>query len=377
MEKILFIAAVESHILNFHIPYIYYFKNRRYEVHIAVKLGNRRDEFKDMGVVCHNIDFSRSPASLKNIKALKMLINTMKENKFSLVHVHTPVGGFLGRAACSLTNTHPVLYTAHGFHFYRGAPLKNWVFYYTLEKIASRWTDGLILLNNEDYSIGEKFKLREKEACFLVNGVGVDLEKYSEIDNIAKNILRQEYGYSEEDFIILAVAELIERKNFKQIIDAVGRIKSDKNIYCLIVGEGRLEDNLKEYVKYNKLDKRIVFMGFRFDIPKLLNICDVLLLTSLHEGLPKAIMEAMAAGKPIIATDVRGNRDLVSNGENGYLVRVNDVNSTEECIEELLSLKTLRAAMGSKSRELIEKYSLKRVEEDMDKIYTRFLSRAK
>jgi glycosyltransferase involved in cell wall biosynthesis len=374
MKKILFIATVESHILNFHIPFIQYFQNKGYEVHVAAKLGNRQDELKALNIMYHNIEFSRSPYSLSNIKALNQLIKLMRENKFSLVHVHTPVGAFLGRLGAKITNTKPVLYTAHGFHFYKGAPLKNWLIYYTMEKIAAHWTEGLITMNEEDFNIAKKFKLKKKDAVFYVHGVGIDIEKYSRNDEERRKKLRGKLGFSEDDILILTVAEVNTNKNYKQIIDAIKTFKNYySNIYYLIVGTGEKEKELKNYVLISNLGSRIKFLGYREDIPEILNAIDIFGLTSLREGLPRAIMEAMAAGKPIIATNVRGNRDLVVNGVNGYLVPLNDVEATAKAITRLAENTTLRTKMGEEGRKIIQDYVLEKVLKEMDEIYSLYL----
>ncbi|MEW8963483.1 glycosyltransferase family 4 protein [Paraclostridium dentum] len=374
MKKILFIATVESHILNFHIPFIQYFQNKGYEVHTATKLGDRQEELKNFSIICHNIDFSRSPYSLSNVKALNQLIKVMRENKFSLVHVHTPVGAFLGRLAAKITNTQPVLYTAHGFHFYKGAPLKNWILYYTMEKIAAHWTDGLITMNEEDFNIAKKFNLRRKDAIFYVHGVGIDIEKYSINDDEKRKKLREELGFSEDDILILTVAEINTNKNHKQVIDAIKPLRDYySNVYYLIVGTGKKEKELKNYVLFSNLENRIKFLGYRKDIPEILNAVDIFALTSLREGLPRAIMEAMAAGKPIIATNVRGNRDLVVDGVNGYLVPVNDVEATAEAITKLAENTTLRTKMGEEGRKIIQDYAIEKVLKEMDEIYSLYL----
>jgi len=167
-RKVLFVATVESHLLNFHIPFMKLLQEKGYEVHVATKLGNRQQEFDEIGVIKHNVDFSRSPYSPKVFKSLQQMEKLLKEIRFSLVHVHTPVAAFVTRLACQRTNTHPVLYTAHGFHFYKGAPLKNWLLYYNMEKLAAHWTDGLITINEEDYKAAQKFKLRKNGKVFFV-----------------------------------------------------------------------------------------------------------------------------------------------------------------------------------------------------------------
>ncbi|MCG0274831.1 MAG: glycosyltransferase family 4 protein [Thermosediminibacteraceae bacterium] len=372
MKKILFIATVESHIINFHIPFIRYFQEKGFEVHVATKLGSTQKDLKEIEVICHNVDFERSPYSASNIKALRQLITIMKNNKFSLVHVHTPVGAFLGRLAAKITNTKPVLYTAHGFHFYKGAPLKNWLIYYNMERLAARWTDGLITMNEEDYEAAKNLPLRNKNGVYKVHGVGVDLKKYFREEHVRKQV-RHELGLKDDDICILTVAEMIPRKNHIQLIKAMNLVKRN-NIFCFFVGDGELEKELRQYVKSSNLDNIIKFLGFRRDIPELLAASDICCLVSLHEGLPRCIMEAMAAGKPVIATDVRGNRDLVRDGVNGILVPVNDVEATVRAIESLSLDEKLRQKMGREGMRIIQDFSIENVLKEMDEIYRIYLS---
>jgi glycosyltransferase involved in cell wall biosynthesis len=297
----------------------------------------------------------------------------MKNNKFSLVHVHTPVGAFLGRLAAKITETKPVLYTAHGFHFYKGAPLKNWLFYYTMEKLAARWTDGLITMNEEDYMAAKSLPLRNKNGIYKVHGVGVDLKRYFNEDKLVRKRVRNELGLNEDDICILMVAELIPRKNHIQLIKSLKLAEVNNNIFCFFVGNGELERELKQYVRLNNLDYNIKFLGFRKDIPELLAASDICCLMSLHEGLPRCIMEAMAAGKPVIATNVRGNRDLIQDGVNGILVPVNDVEATAKAIEKLSHDEQLRQKMGREGRRIIEDFSVENVLKEMDEIYKCYL----
>ncbi|MGJ7045214.1 glycosyltransferase family 4 protein [Thermoanaerobacterium thermosulfurigenes] len=372
MKKILFIATVESHTLNFHIPFIQYFQKKGYEVHVATKLGNRRDELRKLGIVCCDIDFERSPYSFSNLKALNQLIKIMRENKYSLIHVHTPVGAFLGRLAAKITGTKPVIYTAHGFHFYKGASIKNWLIYYTMERLAAHWTDGLITMNDEDYNVAKRFKLRKSNAVFYAHGVGLDIDKYTISDENKRKQMRKEFGFDEKDIVILTVAELNANKNHKQILDSLIKLKSLGNVYYLIVGTGEYECYLKKYVEENGLSGKVKLLGFRYNIPDLLNISDIFALTSMREGLPRCIMEAMAAGKPVVATDVRGNRDLVRDGVNGYLVPLDDVNATVDVLQDLIESEDLRKKMGDDGRKIIQDYSIDKVLKEMDEIYKKY-----
>jgi len=368
-RKVLFVATVESHLLNFHIPFMKLLQGKDYEVHIATKLGNRQQEFDDIGVIKHNVDFSRSPYSPKVFKSLQQMEKLLEEIRFSLVHVHTPVAAFVTRLACQRTNTHPVLYTAHGFHFYKGAPLKNWLLYYNMEKLAAHWTDGLITINEEDYKAAQKFKLRKNGKVFFVPGVGVDIVGLEQrIASIDRSEKRKELGISELSTVLITVAELIPRKNHIQVLKALSKLNKT-NFHYLVVGNGESEQQLKKAVNELMLQDKVSFLGFRRDVPELMASSDIFILTSRHEGLTRAIMEAMAVGLPIIATDVRGNRDLVKSGENGYLVPLDDVETTSQVIKKLISSPELRNSMQEKNKEKARAYALDRILPQMEKIY--------
>jgi len=297
----------------------------------------------------------------------------LKEIRFSLVHVHTPVAAFVTRLACQRTNTHPVLYTAHGFHFYKGAPLKNWLLYYNMEKLAARWTDGLITINEEDFEAAKKFRLRNNGQVFYVPGVGVDVEAIQQrAAAIDRSTKRRELGIDDKSTVIITVGELNTNKNHTQVLRALSELRKT-NLHYLIVGTGENELKLKKMVKQLSLQNNVSFLGFRKDIPELLSASDIFILTSRREGLPRAILEAMAVGLPIIATNVRGNRDLVKHGENGYSVQLDDVQQTILAIEALSSSKSLRESMGEINREVVREYSLERVLSETEVIYDFFL----
>lgn len=375
MKRVLFVATVESHLLNFHIPFMKLLQEKGYEVHVATKLGNRQHEFDDIGVIKHNVDFSRSPYSPKVFKSLQQMEKLLEEIRFSLVHVHTPVAAFVTRLACQRTNTHPVLYTAHGFHFYKGAPLKNWLLYYNMEKLAAHWTDGLITINEEDYKAAQKFKLRKNGKVFFVPGVGVDIANLEQrIASIDRSEKRKELGLSIDTVVIISVGELNANKNHIQALKALSKL-TKTNFQYLIVGNGESEQKLKKAVNELMLQDKVSFLGFRGDVPELLAASDAFILTSRREGLPKAVLEAMAVGLPIIATDVRGNRDLVKSGENGYLVPLDDAEQTAIAIERLINSGNLRRSMGEKSKELVKQYDLQNIIPQMEEIYDLFLSR--
>lgn len=376
-KNVLFIATVQSHIMNFHVPYLNYFQSEGYTVYVACKLDKEKYtniEKLHPNIIWIDVDFSRNPFSFKTITTTKEICKLMKNIKFNLVHVHTPVGSIVGRIGAKITNTAPVIYTAHGFHFFKGAPIKNWLLYYPAEKITSKFTDAIITMNNEDYLLAKKFlKPRKKENVFRVNGVGIDIDRYkfSEMKDIN---YKKSIGLNEDDFVITVVAELIDRKNHKQLIEAIKDIIANHpNIKVLFVGDGILYENIKEIINKYKLNNNIFLLGFRKDIERILNITDVVTLFSHHEGLPKNIMEAMAAEKPVICTKIRGNVDLIKHNKNGILVDINDIKSTQKAILKLYNDNILCVSMGKYNKEIIDKYSVKNVLKEVKEIYEKVI----
>lgn len=374
MKKVLFIATVESHLLNFHIPYMKYFQSKGCEVHVAAKLGDRKNEFHEIGVQAFNIDFSKKILSVSNLKAYKQLCNLMLQNKYSLIHMHTPIAAFIGRLAAKKTKSKSVLYTAHGFHFYKGAPIINWLIFYPLEKLAAYYTDGLITINREDYEVAKNFKLRDSNGLFYVPGVGVDINFYNFIDNDEIINFREYLKLKTDDFLITTIAELNKNKNQLQVIKAIRQINKMgyKNIKYLIVGEGPYYKKLKNKIEKYNLTENIILYGYSKEVPKIINSSDVIILTSKREGLPKCIMEAMAAGKPVIVTNVRGSRDLIINNENGYIISVNNINQTSKAILEMYNSKTIKQ-FGENSKSLIKKYSIDIIMKEYINVYNKYI----
>ena len=352
-----------------------YFQDKGYEVHVATKLGERRVELEQHGIICHNVPFSRSINPLIALRALTQLFKLMRKNKYFLVHVHTPMASFLGSLAAKLTNTKPVLHTVHGFHFYKGAPWYYWTFIYPAEYLIARWTDGLIVINQEDYINAQRMGFKPNKNLFLVHGVGVDLKKYKKNIPFSNNGIKDELGLKERDLIISCVAEFIPRKNHIFLLKSWEKItKKFNNIHLLFIGKGKCLNNLKEYVKQNLLP-RVYFLGYRNDVPKILLKSDIVVLVSKHEGLPRSIMEGIASGKPVIVSNVRGNHDLVEQGNNGFLVDLGDIDGLISSMKKLITNDKLRDDMGKASLEKIKEYDIEKVLAEMSSIYDYYLEK--
>jgi len=352
----------------FHIPYLEWFKKNGYEVHVAAR--NDYDN-KDECIIpfCdrfHDLPFERSPIRKNNLQVYKDLKNIIDTEQYEIIHCHTPMGGAIGRLAARSTREKgtKVIYTAHGFHFFKGAPLVNWLAYYTAERWLSRYTDVLITINKEDYESAKKFKADRIE---YVPGVGIDTDKFknNEVNKIEK---RKSIGVSEDDFMIISVGELNKNKNHQVIMRAIARLKNQKIKYVLC-GQGPLQTELRELAKELDIEKQVKFLGFRKDIPELMNIADLFAFPSFREGLSLSLMEAMASGLPVVCSRIRGNVDLIEDGKGGYLVEPDDVERFVKKITELVDDSRLRSQLGRFNARRIETYSVNNVLLDMQKIY--------
>ena len=369
MKKVLFVATITKHITTFHLPYLKMFKEHGYEVHVATD-DDAPIPYCD---VHHKINIRRNPFKIDNLKAIKQLKRIINEEKFDIVHCHTPMGSVVARLAAkeARKNGTRVIYTAHGYHFFKGAPLINWLLYYPVEKWLAKYTDTQITITQEDYDLAKKkFKIKD---LHLVHGVGLDEEKFNiEVTEDEKKKLKKSLGINEDDFVIIYTAEISKRKGQKLLIKSIKKVIEDNNkVKLLLVGNDSLHGECQKLVKRLNLEKNILFLGYRNDVPKLLKIADLAVSTSRQEGLPVNLMEAMYMGLPIVATDCRGNRDLVINDVNGFLVKEKKSKKRyiQLCIEKLENDKNLGRIFGKNSKKFVEKYTIKNVRDDMKKIY--------
>lgn len=367
-KKVLFSATITKHILSFHIPYLKFFHEMGYEVHVASS-GEEQIPYCDKHI---NISFERSPLKFANLRAYFDLKNLINNEKYSLVHCHTPMGGVITRLAAKrsrkLWETSSI-YTAHGFHFFKGAPMKNWLIYYPIEKLLSKCTDILITINQEDYDAAVNKKFKSKKIA-LINGVGINLEKFKPQTEDKKLYLRQEYGYNADDFILMYAGELSYRKHQDLLIKVAGKLKDRiPNLKVLLAGNGDLEEQYRKQIEDLGVHSQVELLGFRKDIDNLMNLADLAVSASRQEGLPVNVMEAMATGLPLVVTDCRGNRDLVTDNENGYVVGIDEVERFSNAIEKLYYSVDLRNKFRENNLMKIRSFSLHNVLKDMSNIY--------
>lgn len=322
------------------------------------------DCYKEWGCKLFQISCSRSPLNKGNIDAIREIKKLVSENRYDIVHCHTPIAAACTRLACRnvrKTGT-KVIYTAHGFHFYQGAPLKNWLLFYPVEKLCSYFTDVLITINKEDYKFA-KSKLTTPNIQY-VPGVGIDVDRFANtiIDTKKK---RAEIGVPEQAYMLLSVGELNVNKNHQIVLKALAQLKGT-NIHYVIAGRGNQYNNLLTLASHLDIADQFHLIGHRDDVAELYKAADAYLLPSIREGLNVSVMEAMASGLPCIISDIRGNRDLIDEGKGGFLV-----NSMDEraFAEKITNLKPYCSNFGKYNAQKARIYNVKRINEEMKTIY--------
>lgn len=318
--KILYVTTIAG-TMGFFKSFIGELVKKEHTVDLACNCSDPVDEaYSQLGCKVHNIPFSRSPLNTANFKAYKVLKKLVQSENYDIVHCHTPVAAACTRLACIKARKKgtKVFYTAHGFHFYKGAPLKNWLVYYPIEKVCSYFTDTLITINREDYALAQK-KMKAKRVEY-VQGVGIDTKRFFdfELSDEQKSQLRKGIDVPENARLLVSVGELNANKNHEVVLRALPLLK-DKSIHYAIAGTGSKAEYLKVLAKELGVEERFHLLGYQKDVVKLYKIADCFMHPSFREGLPVSVMEAMACGLPIVAADNRGTRDLCENGINGFM----------------------------------------------------------
>lgn len=318
MKKVLFVAkVVRSHIATFHLPYLKMFKEMGWET--AVAAHNDYDDPRDCVIpncdTYFDVPFDRFPLSPNNVTSYRQLKKIIDAGEYDIIHCHTPVSAMITRLAALSARKRgtKVIYTAHGFHFFKGAPLINWLLYFPVEWALAHFTDALITINKEDYARAQKFAAKK---VYYVPGVGIDTKKFAPNPEVRIR-KRHEFGFEDNEIVLLSVGEVNENKNHKVVIEALAQL-GRRDVKYVICGTGPLMDSYRQLAETLDIADQLILAGFRKDVAEFYQAADIFVFPSLREGLPVAVMEAMASGLPVLCSKIRGSSDLIT--DNGYYI---------------------------------------------------------
>ena len=369
--KVLLTATVQSHICQFHKPLVEILHAHGCEVHVAAKnnLAEKNGLKLDFVEKVYDVPFARSPKSKNNINAYREIKKIVNQEHYDVIHCNTPMGGIVTRlAARKVRKRGPkVYYTAHGFHFYEGAPKKNWIVFYPIEKIFSCLTDKLITITAEDFNFAKRKFYCQVER---IHGVGVDEKRYFPVDKSEKMKLRKEMGFNMEQKIILCVGELLPNKNQKMAIHMMKYIVDQhSNSVLLLAGNGPERDDLEQEIEACRMNDHVKLLGYCTNLQDYQHIADVLVSCSKREGLPANIVEAMLSETPIVASRNRGHKELIQDGETGFLVDVNDTKDMAQKVLKILNDDELQKQISEDAKKYAEQYNYSNVKQELETIY--------
>lgn len=326
------------------------------------------EDCKTYGIKAVHVDFARNPLSKKNITAHKQLSEIIRGGGYDVVHCNTPIGGVLGRICAHEAQIPTVIYQAHGFHFWKGAPAKNWLMYYSVEKALAHWTDILITINQEDYERAKKFHLHKGGKLILHPGVGVNIANFQDVE-VDRSQNRAELGVKPDQTVFITVGELIDRKNHDILIDAMKKLNKSDTV-LLIAGAGENMNKLQSKIDREGLQSTVKLLGYRTDVKELLKASDCFVFSSFQEGLPGALMEAMASGLPCVASNIRGNTDAL--GDSPFMFAPNDCDQLVLHMEKMLD-PDVRYAEAEKNKVRVQKFDISEAVSAYKAIYSGLL----
>jgi glycosyltransferase involved in cell wall biosynthesis len=375
--RILFVATVDSHLYYFHLPFMRLLRDMGYDVEAAAGPSGFAARIESAGFHVIPFGFTKNPLDPHLPGITARLTRLMKERHYVMVHTHTPISGFVGRYAAHRAGVPHVMYTAHGFHFHPlGRPALNRL-YVMIERVASRWTDVLVVINHEDAVVARALFARPGLDIEEVPGVGVDTETFLPAEPKVRELSRERLGVASAGVIVGWVGEFTRRKRPGDVLEVARRLALSLPDVCfLMAGEGPLEGDIRQNAAACGLVETVLFPGWQGDVPSFLAGCDAVISTASQEGLPRNVLEGMACGLPVVAWDIRGCRDLVVDGATGFLVPFGDLDGMCARLEQLAHDEAMRRNMGAAARErVMREFSQDRVLEEMRRIYADQLGR--
>lgn len=379
-KRVLHICAVGFTVKNLLLPQIDYFLSKGLDVEVACSPGKEVEKLRKQGYNIHSIQIERRIAPISNLKSIKELTTLIYQKDYDLVHVHTPVASVLGRIAAQLAGAKSIIYTAHGFYFHDDMPVKQYFFYHSVEKAAALLTDLILTQSLEDLVTAKKTQLCNVEKLrYLGNGIDTNRFSRSHIDLDYQQQLRKELNLPDQAYPIIGMTgRLTAEKGYLELIESIGKLRFRfPNLHLLVIG-GQLsserdafQSQLNDLIQQDNLSPSVTFTGFRSDITQILSLVDVFTLPSYREGLPRSILEAMAMELPVVATDIRGCREAVVDGQTGLIVPPRNSEKLAEALAKLLENINLRRTFGKAGRQRVEaEYDERLVFERLAAAYT-------
>lgn len=372
-------TSVPSTLTAFLLPYVDHYRRLGWTVHAASNGVESDPKCKKAFGEVHNVPWTRKPSDLINFTtAVPRLQQVVREGQYDLVHVHDPIAAFLTRFSLRRFRGEggvSVVYTAHGFHFYEGAPWPQSRVFETAERLASRWTDRLIVINREDFAAAQSFGIAKQGHVVYMPGIGVDLSKYdlATVPKAAITAIRGELGLAPEQKLFSMIAEFNPGKRHRDAVEALAR-SGDRNSVLAFAGVGPLMEAVAEQARALGVESRVRFLGYRDDIPVLIAASLAVMLPSEREGLPRCLMEASCMERPVIASRIRGVSEVVT-AESGILHGVGDIAAISSAMDQLLADHDLAIAMGLAGRREMHKFDIQKLLESHDELYAELLGR--
>lgn len=376
MKRMLMVATVSSMIGQFNMNNLQILKDLGYQPYVACNFKDTSVwteerihkficELKENNIPYYQIDFSRNPLDIKkDFSSYKQLSRLVKKGNYAFIHCHTPVASIIARIVAHNQKI-KVIYTAHGFHFYKGAPLKNWMIYYPIEKFFSRWTDVLITINKEDYNRA-KGKFCAKKVVYIP-GVGLDTEKYR-ICHVDKTEKRTELGLPKNAFLLFSVEEFQNYKESKNIIEALCQI-NNPNIYYLVISRGKIQEKYESLIQKYNLNNNVKFLEFRTDIDELCETADCFFHSFFREELDIASLEAMARGLPFIFSCIDSIRDYTEDRVSGCCIKYPlSIDELVYAINTMYSDRIFRMSCGINNLNTAKNFNIANINEIMNRL---------
>ena len=370
MTKKLLVTSTDLMMVQFLVPHIIHLSQNGFDIEIACSdVGGRMKEIQEKlcGYVnaIHTVRLVRNPFNFKNLKGYKDLKEIIENGHYDIIWTNEPVMGVATRlAATTQRKKHTkVVYMVHGFHFFKGAPMLNWMIYYPIERLMASKTDVIVTVNQEDYKRAQKMNVKQVE---YIHGIGINTARLTSKEE--QNNIRAELKLKDEDFIVLSVGELNKNKNQKVIIKALAEL-NDSNIHYVLCGKGDQLENLKKMAKELFVDENVYFLGYRTDVVDICSQSDLYVMPSHREGLPVASLEAMYCGLPLVTSNIRGLVDVMSDGITGYLCNPNDITAFAKGIKAIKDNESLRKSMAEKNKQVVIPYCVENTIKEVYKLF--------